>query len=155
MFDIKIMKPDEIRVIDNFLDKKIFKDLQDTLLNKSEFPWFLNYNKVKDDGVTQFTYVFYYDFIPNSAYYNNLLPFFKILPLRSSKYLFNLFGFTIAKISEGFLTVSLDLPKKFNNSLSSDSPFAILGVVPKNKPTRPPMAKSSLNFLDSASNASP
>lgn len=79
MFDIKIMKPDEIKVIDNFLDKKIFKDLQDTLLNKSEFPWFLNYNKVIDDGVTQFTHMFYYDFIPNSAYYNNLLPFFKIL----------------------------------------------------------------------------
>ena len=40
MFDVKIMKPDEIRVIDNFLDKKTFKDLQNTLLNESQFPWF-------------------------------------------------------------------------------------------------------------------
>ena len=79
MFDVKIMKPDEIRVIDNFLDKKTFKDLQNTLLNESQFPWFLNYNKVKNDGITQFTHMFYYDFIPNSSYYNNLLPFFKIL----------------------------------------------------------------------------
>ena len=46
MFNIEVMKHDEIRVIDNFLDKKIFKNLQDILLNKSEFPWFLNYNKV-------------------------------------------------------------------------------------------------------------
>ena len=73
------MKPNEIIIHDNFLDKKVFKELQKTLLEENSFPWYLNYNKVTNDNVIQFTHVFYYDFAPNSPYYNNLLPFFSIL----------------------------------------------------------------------------
>ena len=73
------MKPNEIIIHDNFLDKKVFKELEKTLLEENNFPWYLNYNKVTDDNVIQFTHVFYYNFAPNSPYYNNLLPFFNIL----------------------------------------------------------------------------
>ena len=65
------MKPNEIIIHDNFLDKKVFKELQKTLLEENNFPWYLNYNKVTNDNVIQFTHVFYYDFAPNSPYYNN------------------------------------------------------------------------------------
>ena len=45
------MKPNEIIIHDNFLDKKVFKELQKTLLEENNFPWYLNYNKVTDDNV--------------------------------------------------------------------------------------------------------
>ena len=73
------MERNKINIHDKFLPQKDFDLLKNELVVNNSFPWFLNYNKVYGDGVVQFTHTFYYDFIPNSQYYDYLLPVFKIL----------------------------------------------------------------------------
>ena len=62
----------KIKVVDDFLDKDIFKYLQDTMVGP-DFPWF--YNPVIDDeteeeGKFQFTHTFYRNNTPMSGFYN-------------------------------------------------------------------------------------
>jgi len=65
-------------VIDNFLDKEIFKEIQKDILWNTHFPWYFSeYNdycgeKGLDKG--KYTHIFYGNNNPNSKYYDLLLP---------------------------------------------------------------------------------
>jgi hypothetical protein len=78
-----------MNVIDNFLDKKEFQQIQDICLG-ANFPWFCNSNIVrpenKDEFLNfynyQFTHTLYRDYSPCSNYFNDICDplFFKINP---------------------------------------------------------------------------
>jgi len=75
-------------VIDNFLPENTHLEIKETLIGtSSKFPWYFNHSKSGEDlsfsNSTkynfQFTHRFYADFIPQSNYFNLILPFLELL----------------------------------------------------------------------------
>ena len=66
------------KVVDNFLDKKVFKEIQKGILENTYFPWyFSNYTDyLGEKGLDKGKYIhtFYENNNSNSKYYNLLLP---------------------------------------------------------------------------------
>lgn len=63
-------------IIDNFLDKKSFKEIKEQTIDNLAFPWFLNKSvsqETADDGI-YFTHVVYAHHQPNSEVYEILHP---------------------------------------------------------------------------------
>ena len=71
------------KVIDNFLDKENFKNIQEGILDNENFPWYfgpvLDYVGEKDFNKSQFVHIFYSHNSPNSENMNLLLPIIKKL----------------------------------------------------------------------------
>jgi len=71
------------KVIDNFLNKKIFKKIQKNILEDENFPWYFSdhwdYGDEKDFDRSQFYHVFYQHHSPNSNYVQLLNPIIKKL----------------------------------------------------------------------------
>tara|TARA_R100001463_G_C3492754_1_gene218173 strand:- start:24 stop:521 length:498 start_codon:yes stop_codon:yes gene_type:complete len=71
------------KVIDNFLDKKIFKEIQKGILEDNQFPWYfsnyIDYRGEKGLDKTQFSHVFYQKHSPNSSHIELLNPIIKKL----------------------------------------------------------------------------
>lgn len=67
-----------IKVIDNFLDKKTFKEIQEGILENTYFPWYfsnyVDYHGEKGLDRTQYSHVFYQKHGPNSSHINLLNP---------------------------------------------------------------------------------
>ena len=63
-----------MKIIDNFLDKKDFKDIQDLLLSTNINWFYVNDKSIKGDNQFQFVHTFYENHNPVSHLYNNLLP---------------------------------------------------------------------------------
>jgi hypothetical protein len=76
-------KKNKYTVIDNFLDKETFKEIQEGILINEHFPWyfspFLDFKKEKGFDRTQFVHVFYNHNSPNSKHLNLLAPIIKKL----------------------------------------------------------------------------
>tara|TARA_R100000988_G_scaffold100488_1_gene71256 strand:- start:10 stop:492 length:483 start_codon:yes stop_codon:yes gene_type:complete len=75
-----------IKVVDDFLDKKYFKEIQDTMLGGS-FPWFYN-PYITDDEDKKNKYYFIHNFYDsklyvNSNYFNLLIKFFNQIGSKS------------------------------------------------------------------------
>ena len=80
------------KVIDNFLDKKDFANLQYELLFNLHFPWYFQEGKdlalgdksgKKDLNQFQLTHLFFENLKENSEYYHVLFPLFKKLKISS------------------------------------------------------------------------
>tara|TARA_Y100000004_G_scaffold128339_1_gene144524 strand:- start:167 stop:661 length:495 start_codon:yes stop_codon:yes gene_type:complete len=71
------------KVIDNFLDKKTFKKIQEGILDNESFPWYfgpvLDYVGEKGFDKSQFVHIFYNNNSPNSKNLELLLPIIKKL----------------------------------------------------------------------------
>ena len=84
----------DIKIIENFLEKKDFQFIKDKILD-NYFPWFFQENKEryfnedsyergkKDLTQYQYTHNFYEDYEPRSNYFNILYPLFKKLNVKS------------------------------------------------------------------------
>jgi hypothetical protein len=112
----------DIRIIDNFLDKEIFYQIQSVLLG-SYFPWYFNSGVVTnhDDDLNnyQFTHCFYSKFLPTSDFFKTLEPAIEALnPNSLIRIKANLLTKTEKNIEHG---LHIDIPylKKENNSLTS------------------------------------
>ena len=69
----------EIKIIENFLDKNFFNDLQ-TLIVKSEFAWFKRDHMTSPKDLGFFTHSFYNDHrINTDNYFKYIIPILKIL----------------------------------------------------------------------------
>tara|TARA_R100000005_G_C4994847_1_gene201790 strand:- start:1904 stop:2383 length:480 start_codon:yes stop_codon:yes gene_type:complete len=79
-------------IVDNFLPKDYFKEIQDLVVHNEYFPWFLNKGKVtKEDGDYQFTHTLVSYKKINSQLYDNFVPLFeKINPKEIQRAKFNL-----------------------------------------------------------------
>jgi hypothetical protein len=68
-----------IKIIDNFLEKQYFNELEDTILGPM-FPWFFQKGIVSPyDGYSQFIHLFYTDYEPKTKYFGLIFPIFEIL----------------------------------------------------------------------------
>lgn len=69
----------DIKIIDNFLDKKYFTELSNTILGPM-FPWFFQNGVVSPyDGHSQFIHIFYTDYEPKTKYFGMIYPIFELL----------------------------------------------------------------------------
>jgi len=86
MGDIPLMPGSHFKVIDNFLNKKDFKKIQERLLAK-DFPWYYTPNiTFVDESKTDkyyFTHLFYYHDRPLSPSIDILQPLFKKMDITS------------------------------------------------------------------------
>ena len=110
----------DIEVIDNFLDKESFKNIQTILLN-TKFPWFLN--QVLDDDLSNtqkynFQFIhFFYDGINPSIFFEELQPIIKKIDPLEIKYIkSNLLIRTHEIIKHGF---HVDIPSSPPNYRTS------------------------------------
>jgi hypothetical protein len=98
-----------IKIIDNFLDKENFNFLNNQFLN-NEFPWYFQNGIVsKNDGSFQYTHLFFDNNKINSNFFNLIEPFLSLLKVKS---------LVKAKLN---LTTREKVFKKFN--LHTDVPF--------------------------------
>jgi len=80
----------EVKVVDNFLDQEVFKQLQDVALG-GYIPWFYSSTSVQsDDGCPQFSHTCYNNLEPTSQFWEHVKPVIaKINPLGLSRIKFN------------------------------------------------------------------
>tara|TARA_R100000742_G_C4279310_1_gene103544 strand:- start:2904 stop:3401 length:498 start_codon:yes stop_codon:yes gene_type:complete len=71
-----------IKIIDDFVDKEYFKKIEDMFFRDNKFPWFVN-GIVDSKNYKQFTHMFYNEYKPNSYYFDNLIPIFEKLKVKS------------------------------------------------------------------------
>lgn len=76
-----------IKVIDNFLNKKEFEDIQNSIVNNTYFPWYFSeytdYLNEKGLDKSKYMHTFYENYNANSNYYNLLLPIIEKLKCKS------------------------------------------------------------------------
>jgi hypothetical protein len=71
----KIIKNNEVLIIQNVLDEEFFKKLQDKLFS-THFNWYFNQHMTRSDNNKDdyfFSHLFYYDFLPRSDFYSEYI----------------------------------------------------------------------------------
>lgn len=71
-----------IKIIDDFVDKEYFKQIEDMFYRDKNFPWFVN-GVVDNQKYRQFTHMFHIEHKPNSYYFDNLIPLFDQLKVKA------------------------------------------------------------------------
>lgn len=77
---------ENIKLIDNFLDKNYFSQIQQTLIHESQFPWYYNESVVYEENNLdnyQFTHMFYNNMAPQSDFYRFIIPILEKLNVLS------------------------------------------------------------------------